>query len=213
MNKLLALSAVWLVSLGTLPARTPAPSGPSAQRLTGEGLCQVHYDETSRVDRATITRSTGSALLDQATVESAKKYWRGLPNSTVVIPVKYTTVPVSPAGSGVLRYQTPLPPYPYSAQAAGVQGSGIVQVLFDAQGKPETARMAKSTGSKDLDDQTVRYAQAHWRSTGGEEGTMTLPINYRLVPHQRSGTEGFRGSTGSNIHRVDSDAVRPVVTS
>ena len=104
--------------------------------MTGEGLCQVHHDETSRVDRVAITRSTGSALLDQATVESAKKSWRGLPNATVVILVKYTTVPVTASASELLRYQTPLPPYPYSAQAAGVQGSGIVQVLFNARGKP-----------------------------------------------------------------------------
>lgn len=212
MKKPILVLLALLCSLGVVGAKPPEPPKLSGKRLSGGGTCQVHYGSDGLVDRATITRSSGSDLLDKETLESAKRYWRGLPNSTAQVPFKYTEAPVLAELGRPMHYKTPLPPYPPFAQKNGVQGSGIIQVLFDAQGKPEYAAMAKSTGSKELDESAVRFAQANWRSSGGEEGTMTLPINYRLRGWTPDAARSRLGSTGSNIARPDTSRVQALVT-
>ena len=71
---------------------TPHPSYPYAARakhVQGSGVCHVVFGVTGHVASAEMTRSTGSDILDNNTVEFAKANWTGAPNSSVNVPITY----------------------------------------------------------------------------------------------------------------------------
>lgn len=80
-----------------------------------------------------------------------------------------------------MTFQTPRPPYPYQARAIGAQGSGSIKVTFDENGKVVKAEMAKTTGYKVLDQNSLSYARANWKSSGGKSATIIRPMNYQVA--------------------------------
>jgi len=83
-----------------LAISAPRPSYPyeaRASRTTGSGICVVDVDPgTGAVTDATMSQSTGSAILDNSAV-SAFRRWRFRPGtlSKVRIPITYTLTGVS----------------------------------------------------------------------------------------------------------------------
>ncbi len=190
MKRCSLLLFLFLGMLGTAPAQQTAPSPDAGvpspalldRRLNGTGKCRVRFDVNGEVASIEITKSTGSTVLDDATVAAARRNWHGLPNSTTSVPIKYFDVPLLAATGAPLQYETPVPPYPMAARMNRQQGIGTVQVLFNAQGKPVYADMVKSFRFKTLDDDTVSYVMSHWKSSGGEDAMITIPIKYVLKP-------------------------------
>lgn len=159
-----------------VPGDPAADAEASAQRVSGAGLCRVRFDREGRVASATMTRSTGSETLDEDAMRSARRNWQGLPDSTVSVPVKYSTAPLK---KGItIRYETPIPHYPIWAERERISGTCLLQVLFDTHGSATFAVVTKSSGNKALDNFTVRHALSHWKSSGGEESVLTYPVTY-----------------------------------
>ena len=158
-------------------------------RLNGIGSCRIHFNATGVVDRAEITRSSGSSVLDNHLIATARKHWHGRPNATMSVPVKYVNVPVLAQTGGVLEYDTPLPAYPEWARDYGMQGRTVLQVIFDEHGAPVYAGVLKSSSCKPLDDYTVKFVLSHWKSSGGEESMVTLPVSYVIVKKVSDGTD------------------------
>ena len=99
--------------------------------------------------------------------------------SAVGVSCPAIAVTVSYADSGV-RLRTPQPPYPYVAMAKHLQGICSLRVTFDERGKAVKAEIVKSTGHSLLDDNAVRWALAHWVTTGGKWVRFVIPVTYRL---------------------------------
>jgi len=89
-----------------------------------------------------------------------------LPASDVQAP---TLAPVEPAaaapGSGVqLQYRTAPPPsYPIAALRAGEQGTVTLRVQVDADGRPSSVSIERSSGSRALDSAARQQVLRHWR--------------------------------------------------
>ena len=77
----------------------------------------------------------------------------------------------------------PNPPYPLQARARHYQGSGYVKVTFDERGRASSVVMKQSTRSRMLDANTIAFAQANWRSSGGMKKTILVPVTYVLRPN------------------------------
>ena len=96
-------------------------------------------------------------------------------------PLAAAATPVNAAG-GALVFTTPKPRYPRVAKEARIEGSGLVDVRFDAHGKPSHVEMIQSTGSLILDKNTTMTVEQYWRTSGGRTAAKTTIVDYRLPP-------------------------------
>ena len=71
------------------------------------------------------------------------------------------------------------PAYPMAARRRGLEGSVVLRVTFDAQGRPEAVAVKAGSGSGMLDD-AAREAVLRWRFRGGTAGAVDVPITFRL---------------------------------
>ena len=166
-----------------LAVHTPSPGYPPdalKAKVVGAGKCVVEFGPSGHVDHATMTPSTGSKVLDDNTLNFARKNWTGHPNTKLVVPVNYQLALPTRHTKFVVRVTGLKPPYPVEAMARGVQGSGMLKVSFDEKGKLMCAIMVQSTGSKILDDNTIKYVTNEWFSSGGRKTTMLVPITYKM---------------------------------
>ena len=70
----------------------------------------------------------------------------------------------TPLPGADLRYAVaPPPPYPRDALRAGAQGTVLLRVLVDTDGKPLQVMVERSSGHRSLDREAVRQVQARWR--------------------------------------------------
>ena len=93
------------------------------------------------------------------------------------------TLTATPATApGTLVFWTPKPKYPQVAKTARIEGSGVVDVTFDAQGRPTHVEMVQSTGSLILDKNTTMTAEQYWHTSGGRTAAKTIIVDYRLPP-------------------------------
>lgn len=90
--------------------------------------------------------------------------------ATTTLPVHATatTGPTTPAvvadSDATIAYASASPPaYPLAALRAGVQGTVLLDVLVDAQGKPMQVKVQRSSGSRDLDGAARLHVLAAWR--------------------------------------------------
>jgi|SRR5579884_730000 len=79
----------------------------------------------------------------------------------------------------------PIPPYPAAARKLKLQGTVIVRVLVNPQGKPEVVQLAKSSGASLLDGAALK-AVKDWSFVPAREGGnavsawVDVPIRFRL---------------------------------
>jgi protein TonB len=71
------------------------------------------------------------------------------------------------------------PAYPPAARRRGLEGSVILRVRFDAEGRPEEVVVKNRSGSEMLDG-AARDAVKRWRFRGGTAGFVDVPITFRL---------------------------------
>jgi periplasmic protein TonB len=83
--------------------------------------------------------------------------------ATPVTPPPLSTA--KPAASdATIAYETATPPaYPIEAVRAGIQGTVLLRVLVDENGKPEGVAIARSSGSRVLDRAALQHVLAAWR--------------------------------------------------
>lgn len=89
----LFIAALYLVGCTPIKqavdAHPPIAVGSVQPHLVGHGVVRIHFDAAGRVDSAVFVKSTGNKILDQNTIEFAKKNWRGPPSSTSDVPIAY----------------------------------------------------------------------------------------------------------------------------
>lgn len=107
-----------------------------------------------------------------------------LPASDVQTP---TLAPVEPApaasGDGAqLQYRTAPPPsYPIAAIRAGEQGTVTLRVQVDADGKPTSVSIERSSGSRALDHAARQQVLRNWRFVPAQVNGQAVPA-VGLVP-------------------------------
>ncbi|MGC3982866.1 MAG: energy transducer TonB [Steroidobacteraceae bacterium] len=102
-------------------------------------------------------------------------------------PVEAPPLPVTaPIGrAGYLN--NPPPNYPAAALRQGWQGTVILRVHVQANGKPDTVEVQKSSGRKVLDDEAVRTVKNYWSYTPAKrgdtpvDGWTTTPIEFQIA--------------------------------
>lgn len=69
-----------------------------------------------------------------------------------------------PMEAAQLRYAVaPPPPYPRDALRAGIQGTVLLRVLVDVDGRPLQVAVERSSGHRSLDREAMRQVQQRWR--------------------------------------------------
>ncbi|HVW29596.1 MAG TPA: energy transducer TonB [Polyangiaceae bacterium] len=100
-------------------------------------------------------------------------------------PVAPTPAPVVQAREGANYANNPRPAYPVRAKREGWQGTTVLRVLVQSNGKPGAVRIQKSSGRDLLDDAALEAVQK-WTfvpaTQGGAPvaGYVTVPIVFRL---------------------------------
>ena len=76
-------------------------------------------------------------------------------------------------------YVTPMPPYPRGLAAAHVGGEMILGITYAAEGNVADVVLVKSSGTRNLDDSTMRYVKRNWRSTMGKRSKRLQTFDFR----------------------------------
>ncbi len=99
-------------------------------------------------------------LVDNATVMDVPYVPPVADTGPAVVPSLDNTAPVT----GVrLEYASAAPPpYPRDQMLSGTQGTVLLQVLVDVDGKPLQVTIHKSSGSRELDRAAQRHVQKSW---------------------------------------------------
>lgn len=80
----------------------------------------------------------------------------------------------------------PKPPYPLIARRLKMEGTAVVHVLVNAEGKPEIVRLGKSSGSSVLDRAALTAVES-WSFVPAQQGGqpvtawVDVPIRFRLT--------------------------------
>lgn len=80
----------------------------------------------------------------------------------------------------------PPPSYPRAALRAGLEGTVMLQVLVDVDGRPLAVEIAEGSGHRELDVAARRHVLAHWRFRPAMQGGVPVqavglvPIDFRL---------------------------------
>lgn len=92
------------------------------------------------------------------------------------------TAPIGRAG----YLNNPVPEYPPMALRQGWQGTVLLRVHVQANGKPDVVEVQKSSGRKVLDDEAVRTVKSSWSYTPAKrgdtpvDGWTTTPIEFQI---------------------------------
>jgi protein TonB len=106
-----------------------------------------------------------------------------LPASDVQAPTLAPVETQPAAGDGVqLQYRTAPPPsYPIAAIRAGQQGTVVLRVQVDADGRPAGVAIERSSGSRVLDNAARQQVLRHWRFVPAKVDGLAVPA-VGLVP-------------------------------
>lgn len=94
----------------------------------------------------------------------------------------------TPAFVQITADVAPAPPYPLQALRRGLTGEVVLRVLVDVQGRPVSAVVETSSGSKLLDNAALKFVLARWhfipamQNGGPIEAQALVPINF-VIEH------------------------------
>jgi protein TonB len=81
-----------------------------------------------------------------------------------------------------LQYRSAPPPsYPIAAIRAGEQGTVVLRVQVDADGRPASVAIERSSGSRVLDNAARQQVLRHWRFVPAQVDGQAVPAT-GLVP-------------------------------
>lgn len=105
------------------------------------------------------------------------------PGVDAATPVDTSPGPVgAPLAGAQLRYAVaPPPPYPRDALRAGIEGTVLLRVLVDVDGRPLEVLVERSSGNRSLDREAVRHVQQRWRFEPALQDGRAVQA-YGLVP-------------------------------
>lgn len=168
--------------------------------LTGSGVAVLKVNKsTGKVTAVRMGKSTGHAILDNATVEGLRlaRFRPGSTSDEVQIPVTFTmsggrfyeTVDVKRKdmdevlsaflGKGTV-VKGPIPQYPRSQPWTHKDGKGVYELHVDKEGKVSRVRIMKSSGDAVFDREAVKTL-GKWRLRKGPF-VLELPLRFTLTP-------------------------------
>ncbi len=171
-----------------------------ARRLhqVGSGIARLKVDpETGNVAEATMQLSTGSAILDNATLR-ALRLWKFKPHtvSAAKIPVTYTLLgalftykkdehPLAEMlapflGAGAVR-KAKVPEYPDRQHWSFKHGKGRYEIHVGAGGRVENVAVLQSSGDPVFDNAAVKTL-GKWELNRGPL-VVELPLSFILTPN------------------------------
>ena len=123
-----------------------------------------------------------SVVVDQGALPALPSIDTGAPATAVEI-----APPSGPVAGIALRYlSAEAPPYPRDALRAGIEGTVMLKVLVDIDGRPIAVDIHRSSGSRKLDDAARRFVLANWRfepamqDGRAVQATGIVPIDFNL---------------------------------
>ncbi len=147
--------------------------------------------QTQQTRTAQPTNPVGAPPLQTPTAVDQVVVDQGtLPADTAVeVPTQATDMapPSGPVAGIALRYlSAAAPPYPRDALRAGIEGTVMLKVLVDIDGRPIAVDIHRSSGSRKLDDAARRFVLANWRfepamqDGRAVQATGIVPIDFNL---------------------------------
>ena len=167
------------------------------RRIVGRGIAVLEVDSsTGKVTHAYMAQSTGSSILDRATLQAFRQ-WRFQPGTVarVKTPIAYTmrgevitTVHVDAKpmdkvlapflGKGTL-INGPMPQYPRSVPWREKRGEGLYELRIGPNGTATGVKILKSSGDNVFDETTVTTLK-NWRLRRGPM-VIELPLSFHLT--------------------------------
>jgi protein TonB len=77
----------------------------------------------------------------------------------------------------------PPPTYPKPAILRGVEGTVVLRIHVDANGKPMEVSIENSSGSRILDEAALKFVKAHWTFVPAQSAGQPID-SWGLVPIQ-----------------------------
>jgi TonB family protein len=167
------------------------------RRITGRGVVSMRIDPaTGNVTSCEMALSTGSPILDEATV-SACRQWRFKPGgpAKTICPIVFTLTGVRTdyhvkekstdealaafLGKGMVD-KGPMPRYPWWIRWTNKQGKGVYEIHVRKDGTVSDVKILKRAGDAAFDLITVRTL-LRWRLRRGPF-ILELPLAFRLTP-------------------------------
>lgn len=172
-------------------------------RMTGSGIAVLDIDlKTGKVTAVRMEKSTGHAILDNATVRglSSARFRAGTTLAQVRIPIRFTlggaggfyeTVDVKKEnmddvlarflGKGTVL-KGPIPAYPRSPAWTERSGKGVYEIHADKDGKVQQVKILKHSGDATFDREVVKTL-GKWRlRPRGKNLILELPLRFTLSP-------------------------------
>ena len=128
------------------------------------------------------TKTTQTIAQEQTTVPDGTEY--ALPNDTVQTtdPGPPTTPSPDPLPSTRLEYASaPAPTYPRDMLLDGKEGTVVLKVLVDVDGKPLSVEIERSSGHRKLDDAARRQVLRKWMFRPAIRDGQAVQV-YGIVP-------------------------------
>jgi protein TonB len=101
--------------------------------------------------------------IDEVIVDDGTLAADPLPDATVVATATPTIEPSGPVAGIRLEYgDAPAPAYPRKQLLAGIEGTVLLQVLVDVDGRPLEVTIHRSSGNRDLDAAARRQVLRKW---------------------------------------------------
>ncbi|MCG6118276.1 MAG: TonB family protein [Aquimonas sp.] len=177
-------------------SRLPPPKYPAeavAKRQEGKVVLAVEVLPDGGVGEARVEQSSGSTLLDAAALETARQWQFNATRKDGEAITSWVQVPVDfsldNARGNQERVETPPsyarlspPEYPASAKAAGLEGTTLLRVGIDTDGKVLTVDIESSAGSALLDQSAAKAVEA-WTFNPARNGEQAMRSQV-LVPVQ-----------------------------
>ena len=176
------------------------PAAAKSAGIIGSGIAVVDINPAGEVTNVQMARSTGSDILDQATM-SAFRIARFRPGTVpqVKIPITFTRtgggrlyeyVDVkSKSMDDVLAHflgkgtvlKGPIPAYPRNPPWTDKSGKGVYELHADKDGKVVQMKILKSSGDAVFDREAVKTL-GKWRLRPGRALILELPLRFQLTP-------------------------------
>lgn len=172
-----------------LPPKTHAPSAKPpaapAARSTLPPAPPAFTPVAAPAMPAAQTAQTSQGVLPAATAEAAPPTAAAPPPTAVVAPAARP----EPAAVQLARpdhAHSPQPEYPMALRELGVQGTVLLRVWVEPDGRPGDIRLARSSGQRLFDDAALR-AVRNWRFLPARAGEQAIaswvefPIRFNLI--------------------------------
>ena len=140
---------------------------------------------TAVVPRTPVAQTPDRVIVDQGSelAEPAARPDTTGPEAATVVP------PAQPPPGVRLEYaQAPAPAYPRAAMQQRIEGTVLLEVLVDIDGRPLRVAVREGSGDRRLDAAARDQVLAHWRfrpamrDGRAVQAIGLVPINFRLAP-------------------------------